>query len=241
MTSMKSIEYQQGGSAEVKAPWPAYSAIAVSVAVFVAIAWVTLAKANNIGSDAAVALVAALVPGVISVVISVLGHVSQMRASTERERAREQDAIERKDMREAEEKERERTRYEEIVLKSLDFFTGHTQRRNVGISIVEGAWDRASHLRPVFVPLLVNQAVYLLNESGQTDSSHEAQNLKRMMGLIMAAAATNEFPTATFAPLLGPLDRRVENQQVGRGVAVSPSDASLWRRALPNAADVQDD
>ena len=211
--------------------WPILLMV-VSAAAFAVVAWLALAKAGDFTPDATVGLVAALVPGLISVVVAAFGYLDRTQAAAERERFRDQETRERESIRDRETKEREVTRYEEIVLKSLDFFTGKTQRRNVGISIVQGAWDRTTHLRPVFVPLLVNQAVYLLEESGQDEARHEKENLDRIMQLVIASVATDDFPQKTYQRLDESLERRIDGQSPGKGVAVSGAELARWRNSL---------
>ncbi len=130
-------------------------------------------------------------------------------------------------------------RYEEVVLKSLEYFTGHSQRRNVGIAVVEGAWNEASHLRPVFVPLLVNQAVYLLEESGRGEARHELENLERIMSLVIDSVRQNDLPVATYEPLVRSIERRRARTQPGPGVSVERSKLSLWQKALPTVGETQ--
>jgi len=184
-----------------------------AVLSFVAITLTALLKVREISGDVAIGLVAALTSGVVSVVISGFAHLDRVRADAERE-----------SLRQREESEREKIRYEEVVLKSLDYFTGQTQRRNVGIAIVEGAWSRTPHLRPVFVPLLVNQAVYLLEESGQAEASHEAENLARIMTLLTGSGV--------HASLLRSIDLRLTSSYQGPGVRVSSRNLNAWRGAL---------
>lgn len=212
--------------------WPLLL-IVITAAVFAVVASLALAKAGDFTPDATVGLVAALVPGLIGVVVAALGYLDRKQAAAERTRARDQEAIERESIRERDEHEREVIRYEEIVLKSLDFFTGKTQRRNVGISIVQGAWNRATHLRPIFVPLLVNQAVYLLEESGQDEARHEKENLDRIMQLVIDSVAGNDFPQTMYQRLDESLERRLVGPSPGKGVTVTGEQLARWKSALP--------
>jgi len=202
----------------------AYAAMALSVVVFAVIAYLVVTRTDHLGDDAAVGLVAALVPGLITVVVSGFGHLNQLRAAAEREHARETDL-----------REREEVRLEELVLKSLEYFTGKTQRRSVGIAIVEGAWGQAPDLHKVFVPLLVNQAVYLLDESGQTDSSHETDNLNRIMALLTRDEVVNGYAATTMQPVREALERRGASR-IGKrtkGVTVPGEAVEGWLRLLP--------
>ena len=81
----------------------------------------------------------------------------------------------------------ERARLQAHFLDSLKWFEGKTQKRSIGTAVVEGNWDRFSDLRPMWIPILTNQAGYLLAESGQEDAFHELENLNRIMRLLLAA------------------------------------------------------
>jgi hypothetical protein len=84
----------------------------------------------------------------------------------------------------------EQARLQAHVLDSLKWFEGKTQKRSIGIAVVEGNWDRFPDLRAMWVPILTNQAEYLLAESGQDDAIHERENLIRIMRLLLAARTT---------------------------------------------------
>ncbi len=80
----------------------------------------------------------------------------------------------------------ERDKYLSHVLDSLRWFEGKTQRRSIGIGIVEGNWSRFPEIQSTWTAVLTNQAVYLLCESGQDDAQHEISNLHRIMALLSA-------------------------------------------------------
>ena len=77
-----------------------------------------------------------------------------------------------------------RDRLQAHVLDSLKWFEGKTQKRSIGIAVVEGNWDNFAELRLTWLAVLTNQAVYLLAESGQDDAAHERSNLNRIMTLL---------------------------------------------------------
>ena len=160
------------------------AAAGAALATILAVAAATL-LASDVEADVQGAVLAAAVTGIISVTIATLGFLNGRDERDDRERVRTEDYNERREI-----------RREEVVLRALEYFTGKTQRRNVGISIVEFHWDATPRLRGVFVPLLVNQAVYLLEQSDQTSERHEADNLRRIMVLLLAARTTAEQPAA---------------------------------------------
>jgi len=73
-------------------------------------------------------------------------------------------------------RERKQSRRDDNIFRALAFFDGKTQRRNVGISVVEGYWNTTPDLQRILVPLLVNQAIYLVSQSEQSDVEHELNN-----------------------------------------------------------------
>jgi len=78
----------------------------------------------------------------------------------------------------------ERDRVQAHVLDSLKWFEGKSQKRSIGIAVVEGNWARFPDLHSTWAAVLVNQAVYLLAESGQDDAKHEIDNFYRIQTLL---------------------------------------------------------
>jgi hypothetical protein len=81
--------------------------------------------------------------------------------------------------------ERETERREQQVYGALQYFTGGTQNRNVGIAVIERYLTVAPELQVTFMPLLINQAIYLLTKSKQVNADHERNNLRRIMNLVL--------------------------------------------------------
>jgi hypothetical protein len=80
--------------------------------------------------------------------------------------------------------ERQASRMEDRLFDALSWFEGGTQKRSIGIAVVEGYWSKLPAYRGTLIPLLANQAIYLLSES-DTGTDHERNNLERMMRLIL--------------------------------------------------------
>ena len=106
--------------------------------------------------------------------------LSRNRAAEDRRRSDERFDNERQVARETAERER----FLSHVLESLRWFEGKTQRRSIGISVVEGNWSRFPELQSTWIAVLANQAVYLLAKSSEDDAQHEVANLYRIMGLL---------------------------------------------------------
>jgi hypothetical protein len=78
--------------------------------------------------------------------------------------------------------ESQRTRAQE----ALEWMTGESQRRNVGIAAIEASWTRwqDGEFQNLVIPVLCGSATYLLSASDQTDKGHELYNLDRIMALL---------------------------------------------------------
>jgi hypothetical protein len=59
-------------------------------------------------------------------------------------------------------RERQIQREENLLAQTLSYFEGKTQRRSIGISMVEGVWAPKKKRMNILVPVLLNQAIYLL-------------------------------------------------------------------------------
>jgi hypothetical protein len=122
------------GGGEWARPWTLIIAICLLVGSDVVLLALWL-SGTALSPGATGAIAGAIVSGVVAVGLSGLG------------------VIERREM-----------RREEHLLRALDYFTGKTQRRSVGISVVEGLARSAPELHPVIVPTLVNQGIYLVSK-----------------------------------------------------------------------------
>ena len=83
--------------------------------------------------------------------------------------------------------EAQTARTEQHLFASLDWFSGQTQRRSIGIAVVKANWDKFEHLQPTWLSLLVSQAIYLLTESEAHRKSHELANLENIMARLLAS------------------------------------------------------
>jgi len=81
--------------------------------------------------------------------------------------------------------EASRDRLRDILYESLRWFEKGTQRRSIGISVVEASWELFPEFRAVWLAVLANQAVYLLAVSKQKEKVHEVANLVRIMQLVV--------------------------------------------------------
>jgi hypothetical protein len=76
-------------------------------------------------------------------------------------------------------------RLETHLYDALKWFEGTTQKRSIGLSVIEGNWLNAVRIRTTWRGVLINQAAFLLSSS-DTDTEHERQNLDRIRILLSA-------------------------------------------------------
>src|ERR1700722_1898265 len=76
----------------------------------------------------------------------------------------------------------------ETLIRALEYLTAGSQKRSVGIALIEGLWYRKHPYYRAIIPALTNQAVYLLLE---TDSKgrHQLHTWLRIMDLILRVPA----------------------------------------------------
>jgi len=84
----------------------------------------------------------------------------------------------------------------EQVANSLKWFEGGSQKRSIGIADIETHIRDAQFMAfyTTWAKVLVNQAIYLLTESDQSQSLHETDNLERILNLLPYLPVTSYSP-----------------------------------------------
>lgn len=123
--------------------------------------------------------------------------------------------------------ERKRTKRDGYLFQAFQYFDGGTQRRNIGIAILEGLWQEAPHLKGLFIPLLVNQAIYLLTGSEQAEARHEQDNLWRIMRLATDPTEPGAGLTGHYQRLLRAIEEK-KSGQTRAGVIVDGRTLDEW-------------
>ena len=137
-------------------------------------------------------------------------------------------------------KERVQFRREERLQETLQYFTGGTQKRSVGIALIEGVWNSHPGQMKVLVPVVSNQIVYLLLTTDSKSEAHEERNLVRLISL-MSDYVRRTPDSATYVyDVIDAIGRKLEGE--GGGLDISPSTLELWRTKLePKNAREADD
>jgi hypothetical protein len=71
-----------------------------------------------------------------------------------------------------------------LLYTGLSWFEGDTQKRSIGIALIEASWSQDKVLQQAWRSVLTNQAIYLIGRSKQLDAPHEIDNLDRIMDII---------------------------------------------------------
>lgn len=134
--------------------------------------------------------------------------------------------------READLRERSQARHRDILYESLKWFEGGTQKRSIGIAVVNTSWGTFEEFRPLWIEVFANQAIYLLAASDQKDKPHEHDNLRRIMAVVVDQRALLEANSRTI--LLQTIDDKLKGQIAG-GLTLTfelKNRLTQWHKAL---------
>jgi hypothetical protein len=157
-----------------------------------------------------------------------LGRAAEDRRAAEEDRRAAEERLDKE--RQLAQERAEREKFLVHVLDSLRWFEGKTQKRSIGIGVVEGNWLRFPDLQGTWTAILTNQAVYLLSESDQKDASHERANLHRIMRLLCKPGV--QFSEDQRDSLIEALRKNAAGQGLS---GISESDRGKWKKSI-NAA-----
>jgi hypothetical protein len=124
------------------------------------------------------------------------------------------------------------------MLDALEHLTGGSQKRSVGIALIEGLWYDGHPFDRAILPALVNQAVYLLFETRVGDSRHQIHNWLRIMELILSVPPERKFHNL-YCELADALETRSnETEMPKRGIKIAPPTSSLWLKKISEHASL---
>jgi hypothetical protein len=134
--------------------------------------------------------------------------------------------------------ERRIDRKRETMLKALEHLTGGSQKRSVGIALIEGLWYDGQPFDRAILPALVNQAVYLLFETRSGGRRHQIHNWLRIMNLILRVPPKREFHEL-YCELSDALEQRsVEAAMPSSGIEIAPPTSKLWLKKISEHASL---
>jgi hypothetical protein len=127
--------------------------------------------------------------------------------------------------------ERKATRDDDLLGKTLGYFDGGSQRRSIGISLLEGIWIRRPGTFPVIVPLIANQIVYLLHSTDSHDA-HNERNLVRLVMLLQQIPNLKDRYHDRWGDVCDALPRKWEDNDSKKGIPVSKPTLELWAKGF---------
>ena len=129
--------------------------------------------------------------------------------------------------------ERRSTQEVDFLLKTVAYFEGGTQKRSIGIALIEGLLHKNSRHQGVLVPLLTNQFVYLLVHPDVKNSVHEERNLVRIFSLLEHTPNLKSRHYCSWCEMGEAILRRRNGESSSLVVSTSTLDA--WSKALGHA------
>jgi len=129
-------------------------------------------------------------------------------------------------------KERTKNHKDEILLKATDYFTGGTQKRSVGISLIKGMIKSDENYYEVIIPLLSNQFTHLLLQTQTKSPIHEERNLVQIFFLLKEMINSNrsKFHTES-CEVLDAILRRLNNDEKST-LNIPKQTLELWQKGL---------
>jgi hypothetical protein len=126
--------------------------------------------------------------------------------------------------------ERKANQQSELLLKTVSYFDGGTQKRSIGIALIEGLLQKDAQHRQVLVPLLTNQFVYLLLHPDVKASPHEERNLIRLFFLLAATPNLRTEHFDSYGEIADAIARRLDGE--ASGIIISQPTLDLWTKKL---------
>jgi hypothetical protein len=131
-------------------------------------------------------------------------------------------------------RERKQAREEERLARTLDYFDSSSQRRSIGIALIEGLWANKPDSHDVIVPLIANQIVYLLLSTTSVDP-HNERNLVRLFMIFKAIPNLNRKYWDRRCDVADAISRKLEGED--KGIPVTPATLKIWMQALGEKVD----
>ena len=125
--------------------------------------------------------------------------------------------------------ERQSAREQDRLGKTLDYFDGGSQRRSIGISMLEGVWLQNRRYHSVLVPLVANQIVYLLLST----DSHDAHNERNLVRLVMILRSIPDLRLKyrdRWGDVCDAIDRKLNGE--AKGIPIAETTLREWATSL---------
>jgi hypothetical protein len=126
-------------------------------------------------------------------------------------------------------RERRQSREEERLAETLEYFAGGSQRRSIGIALIEGLWVGNPRHHDVIVPLVANQLVYLLLSTESIDA-HNERNLVRLFRIFKSIPELRNRYNHAWGDVADAIDQKLEGAK--KGIPLSSVTLNLWMKIL---------
>jgi hypothetical protein len=127
--------------------------------------------------------------------------------------------------------ERKGIREDDRVEKTLGYFSGGSQRRSIGISLLEGIWLHKRKYHDILVPLVANQVVYLLLSTESRDA-HNERNLVRLITVLKRIPDLKRKYRNCWADVCDAIGIRYAGVDGQKGIPITRASLSLWARSF---------
>jgi hypothetical protein len=125
--------------------------------------------------------------------------------------------------------DRRGAREEERLSRTLEYFDGGSQRRSVGIALIEGIWIKKPRYLSIIVPLVANQIVYLLLSTDSHDA-HNERNLVRLFMVFKSIPDVRSRYSDRCHDVVDAIVRKVDGEP--KGIPMSDATLKIWARDL---------
>ncbi len=134
--------------------------------------------------------------------------------------------------------ERRDAQKHEVLLQALEYLTGGSQKRSVGVALIEGLWEKGHPFYRVLLPALINQSVYLLLETESRDGRHQFHNWLRIMDLILRVPREPEL-FEQYCDISNALYQHIEAKEpLPRGLDIGKQAAQIWFEKINEHAGI---
>ena len=127
-------------------------------------------------------------------------------------------------------RERRDLQQSERLLKTVAYFEGGTQKRSIGLALVEGLLNLKDSHASILVPLLTNQFVYLLLHPEVKNSVHEERNLVRIFQLLSQVTDLSTRHHYSWCEVGDAISRRLDGEE--SGLLIAAPTLRMWLKAL---------
>jgi hypothetical protein len=126
-------------------------------------------------------------------------------------------------------RERKQAREEERLAQTLGYFDGGSQRRSIGIALIEGLWVNNPRHHDVIVPLVANQIVYLLLSTESLDA-HNERNLVRLFMILKSIPNLRQRYDLPFGDVANAIYEKKHGAK--KGIKLSSGTLDIWEKTL---------